>query len=321
MGMGRMEEQVKGILGRIGGQPRGLTDADRRRLVVHAVQMHRRGARSSEIEATLEEQGAPHEDARRICGEARLQFDSEVSRNVALPVTAAAPINYYFALGVTPRASGERIHRAYRMRAREVHPDRHRRELNTELWGQLMTIATDAHAVLTDERTRRAYDVLWLRRSRKATAEWATAKERRGDWETRYHWYMAEVAEIEDNLEVILDDARERLESGQVLDEAVLALEPAADLYEDRILQVRMDALSVPAAHRRLAERARLELVRKDRLVATLRSLPEALPLGQYSAGQRATAMQRIAATTETRDLVREAHRRFEVEELREAAV
>jgi curved DNA-binding protein CbpA len=312
---------VKGILGRIGGQTKALTEADRRRLVVHAVQMHRRGARSSEIESSLEEQGATHEEARRMCGEARLQFDGEVSRNVALPATASAPVNYYFVLGVTPRANGDRIHRAYRMRAREVHPDRHRKELNTDLWGQLMTIATDAHSVLTDERTRRAYDVLWLRRSRKATAQSATPRERRGDWETRYHWYMAEVAEIEDNLEAILEDARERLESGQLLDEAVLALEPATDLYEDRILQVRMDALSVPASHRRLAERARLELVRKDRLVSVLRSLPDALPLGAYSTSQRSAALQRMAATAEIRATVRDAHRRFEVEELREATV
>ena len=311
---------MRGILGRIGAHPKVLADAERRKLQLAAVGMHRKGARTSDIEAAIEEQGASHEEARAICAEARLQFDSEAARNVPLPASATARINYYFALGVTPRASSDRIHRAYRQRAREVHPDRHSRELNRDLWGQLMTITTDAHSVLCDDRTRRAYDVLWLRRSRKATAESATPRERRGDWETRYHWYMAEVSEIEDNLQAILDDVEGRLQAGQVLDEAVMALETAADLYEDRILQVRMDALSVPAAHRRLAERARLELVRKDRLVAALRAAPERLPAGAYSTSQRADALRALAAVVETATLVRDAHRRFELDALREAA-
>lgn len=311
---------MKGILGRIGAHQRGLSDADWRRLAAHAVEMHRRGARTSEIEDAIEALGASHEEARRVCAEARLQFDGEAARNVPLPASASTPVNYYFALGVTPRASNDRIHRAFRLRARDVHPDRHSRELNRDLWSQLMTIASDAHTVLTDERTRRAYDVYWLRRSRKATAMAATARERRGDWDTRYHWYMAEVGEIEDNLEVILEDIRERLEAGQLLDEAVMALEPAIDLYEERILQVRTDALLVPENHRRLAERSRLELVRKDRLIVTLRDLQGLLPMGAYSTSDRASALQRLSATAETRALVREAHRRFEVDALREAA-
>ncbi|MGI8609222.1 MAG: J domain-containing protein [Candidatus Dormibacteria bacterium] len=310
---------MRAILGRIGAHPKGLTDADRSRLQTSAVEMHRQGRRTSEIEATIEEQGATHEEARKVCAEARLQFDGEVARHVPLPASATASINYYFALGVTPRASSDRIHRAFRLRAREVHPDRHSRELNTELWGQLMTIASDAHTVLSDERTRRAYDVLWLRQSRKVTAASATPRERRGDWHTRYHWYMAEVGEIEDNLESILDDLKQRLEAGQLLDEAVMALESAADLYEDRILQIRMDALSVPAHHRALAERARLELVRKDRLIGTLRSLTEQLPMGAYSVGQRGSALAGLTATSDTRARVRDAHRRFEVDALRDA--
>jgi hypothetical protein len=297
-----------------------LTDTDRKRLVMVSTGMHRSGTRTSEIEAALEEQGATHEEARSICAEARLQFDSEVARDVPLPATAGAAVNYYFALGVTPRASGDRIRRAYRTRAREIHPDRHHQELQRELWGQMMTIATDAHRVLTDDQLRRAYDVFWLRRSHRTTARCATPRERRGDWETRYHWYMAEVAEIEDNLESILEDLKERLESGQVLDEGLLALVPATDLYEERILQVRTDALSVPAPHRRLAERARLELVRKDRLVAMLQALPNRLPAGPYSLSQRNAGLEALAGTAETRALVRAAHRRFEIEALREAA-
>ncbi|MFN2465305.1 MAG: J domain-containing protein [Candidatus Dormibacteria bacterium] len=309
---------MRGILGLIAGK-KELSGLDRKRLLVLGTAMHREGKRTSDIEATLEEQGAEHEVARTMCVEARLQFEAEVVRHVPLPVTASAGINYYFALGVTPRASTDRIRRAYRMRAREIHPDRHQQDLDRDLWGQLMTIVTDAYHVLTDEHLRRAYDVHWLRRSRRTTAQWATAKERRGDWETRYHWYMAEVAEMEDNVEIILDHLRERLESGQVLDEGLLSLLTATDLYEERVLQVRLDALGVPGAYRRLAERARLEMVRKDRLVSMLVTLPGRLPRGPYSMVERDGALEVLAASAETRSLVREAHRRFEIAALKES--
>ncbi len=315
-----MEVILRGILGRIGAHPKRLSAADRTRLEVRATEMHRRGSLTSEVETALEEAGASREEARRICADGRLQFESEAARDVPLPASAGAALNYYFALGVTPRASTERIHRAFRQRAREVHPDRHARELNVDLWGQLMTIATDAHTVLSDDRTRRAYDVMWLRRSRRATAEAATARERRGDWHTRYHWYMAEIGEIEENLEAILADLKLRLESGRLLDEATSTLDTATDLYEDRILQVRMDALSVPEGHRRLAERARLELGRKDRLISALRGLLEQLPPGEYDAAQRSAALLGLATAAGAKVLVRDGHRRFEVDALREGS-
>ncbi|MEA2683927.1 MAG: DnaJ domain [Chloroflexota bacterium] len=318
--MGRMEEHVRGILGRLSSRPRSLSEADQKRLIVAAAAMHREGRRTSEVEQALQEMGANHEDARTLCLEARLQFDSQVVKDVPLPASATAAINYYFALGVTPRASSDRIRRAYRMRAHEVHPDRHHQELNRELWGQLMTIASDAHKVLTDDQARRAYDVYWLRRSRRVTAESCTPRERRGDWGTRYHWYMAEVAEIEDNIDTILDDLKEHLESGQALDEGLMAMVTAADLYEERILQVRTDALSVPGEHRRLAERARLELVRKDRLVTRLQGLSDRLPQGPYSMTDRAGGIRELESIAGTRTTVRDGHRRFEVDALRDAA-
>lgn len=315
-----MEVHLKGILGRLGSRPKPLTGSERRQLVMDAARMHREGARSSVIEGHLEEHGASHAEAITICSEARVHFEAEVSRDVALPATAREPINYYFALGVTPRASSDRIHRAFRMRAREVHPDHHNHEFNHDLWGHLMTIASDAHAVLLDDRARRAYDVLWIRRSRRTTAEHATTRERRGDWGTRYHWYMAEVAEIEDDLDAIVNDVHGRLQQGQMLDEALFALESGTDLYEERILEVRTSALSVPAAHSRLAERARRELVRKDRLVAVLRDLVPRLPRDAYSMAQRASGLEIISASAGTRAAVHGAHRQFELDALREAA-
>jgi hypothetical protein len=307
-----------GILARI-GQHKAMTNADRGRLVAIAADMHAKGMRSSEIEAALEHHGALHEDARTICGEGRLEFNSRVAGNLPLPVSARSPLNYYFVLGVTPRSSTERIRRAYRMRAREVHPDQHQLELERERWGELMSIVSDAHSVLTDDQLRRAYDVHWVRRSQQVTAAWATASERRGDWDTRYHWYMAEVAEIEDNLELMLEDIEARLHQGDLLDEGILAAASATDMYEERVLQLRTDALSVPQPHRRLAERARLELVRKERLVTALGEVILGLPQGPYSPDDRVDALRALADSAATRGMVRVGHRRFEIDALSEA--
>jgi hypothetical protein len=307
-----------GILARI-GQHKAMANADRGRLVAIAADMHAKGLRSSEIEAALEDHGALHEEARTICGEGRLEFNSRVAGNLPLPASARSPLNYYFVLGVTPRSSTERIRRAYRMRAREVHPDQHQLELEREHWGEVMSVVSDAYKVLTDEQLRRAYDVHWMRRSQRVTVEWAKPTERRGDWDTRYHWYMAEVAEIEDNLEIMLEDIEARLRRGEVLDEGILAAASATDLYEERVLNLRTDALAVPQPHGKVAERARLELVRKERLVTALGEVILGLPQGAYAPDEGAAALRSLEGIAATRAMVRDGHRRFEIDALSEA--
>lgn len=66
--------------------------------------------------------------------------------------------DYYAVLGVNPTASAEEIRRAYRQRAREVHPDRHpdRREWATRQF----QLVTEAYGVLRQAGLRREYDRL-----------------------------------------------------------------------------------------------------------------------------------------------------------------
>ncbi len=66
--------------------------------------------------------------------------------------------DYYAVLGVSPTASADEIRRAYRQRAREVHPDRHpdRREWATRQF----QLVTEAYGVLRQAGLRREYDRL-----------------------------------------------------------------------------------------------------------------------------------------------------------------
>ena len=68
---------------------------------------------------------------------------------------------HYELLGVHPESSLESIKAAWRVVARRTHPDRfahlgHDEYLRAE---QEMSLVTRAHAVLTDESTRRVYDL------------------------------------------------------------------------------------------------------------------------------------------------------------------
>lgn len=68
--------------------------------------------------------------------------------------------DYYDLLGVTQHASSAEIQRAYRERAKELHPDRNpeRQDWATESFQQL----NDAYRVLTDQELRRQYnDLRW----------------------------------------------------------------------------------------------------------------------------------------------------------------
>jgi hypothetical protein len=220
---------------------------------------------------------------------------------------ARHPINLYFALGVTPRASSERVHAAYRRRAHEVHPDHHGGELNSAVWNRVMTAIGDAEKVLLDAPQRRAYDVWWLRRSRMVTANNATSRERRGDWDTRYHWYMAEIGEIEDRLASGIErvvDAR----GAEAVDFAAGAISMLEE-YEARVLHVRNQTYAVPEAHMGLPTRVRFELQRKDAGIRAARRLLEHVAGGNAPTVVPNSLMQQLVATGA-------AHRQFEIREL-----
>jgi hypothetical protein len=280
-----------------------LNTAERHALLLYALGLHRDGVRTNEIEAALHERGAPMTEAEKIGAEAQVQFERETVAAVELPATARLPINLYFALGVTPRASTQRIHSAYRRRAREVHPDSHIEDIDPATWNRLMNVVTDADTVLSDASKRRAYDIQWLQRSRRVTLAQATPRERRGDWETRYQWYMAEVAEIEEQLISALGSltaAGVQVAPGDV--EAVL------DQYEDRVLTIRNQTYGVPETHQALPRKVRGELQRKDTVILALRQAVEAGLSGGVSSGV-SEAAERLQATSA-------AHRRFEIQQL-----
>jgi preprotein translocase subunit Sec63 len=70
---------------------------------------------------------------------------------------ALAP-TYYEVLGIEPTASAEQIQTAFRMRAKQVHPDLHDDGEHAE-----MAKVNIAHEILSDLEKRKAYDVTLLK--------------------------------------------------------------------------------------------------------------------------------------------------------------
>ncbi len=77
-------------------------------------------------------------------------------------------MSHYEVLGVSPLASADAIRRAYRQRARQVHPDRQavasRSSADTEQAGRAMQELNEAWRVLSDPGRRASYDQLLLQR-------------------------------------------------------------------------------------------------------------------------------------------------------------
>jgi len=92
-------------------------------------------------------------------------LDSEHAQNStgsdeAHPGASAGGRDYYAALGVSPFASHDEVHRAYRRLAKRWHPDRYTRaskQLRLRAERQ-MRLLTAAYAVLGDPARRQAYD-------------------------------------------------------------------------------------------------------------------------------------------------------------------
>gem|GEM_PF-2313090 len=304
---------MPGILSRFGRQPK-LTMADRHRLLSYAMELHRTMTPFTTVVEELQGRGAAANLAKVISLEAQQKVDSEVIRSVSLPASAHTEVNYYFLLGVTPEAGTESIHRAFRRKAKEVHPDRHSKEFTIDQWQRLMIVVTDADAVLSDPRTRRAYDILWRERSRQVARDNRRKGDLRGDWETRYRWGISGMSELEEALATMLSDLKRSLSDPATvpLEPVVRALQKALENYEGQMLEIRIQTHSLPANFAYFGERVRQEMQRKERLVQSLRSLAAWLPEATTGSGTNATGGD-VDSTSQILDEIRHAQHLFEL--------
>jgi curved DNA-binding protein CbpA len=300
------------MLSRFGRQPK-LTVADRHKLLTYAMELHRAMTPFAAVLEELQARGAPPDDARAISHEAQTKVDTEVVRNVSLPASAHTDVNYYFLLGVTPRAGTESIHRAFRRKAKEVHPDRHSKEFTVGQWARLMTVVSDANNVLSDPQTRRAYDILWRERSRRVAKENRKKGDLRGDWETRYRWEIAEMSEVEEALATLLAELKRSLTGGAVPSEPIVrAMEQALEHYEGEMLEIRTQTHSLPPSFATFGERVRNEMQRKERLVKSLRNLAAWLPEARTPSGAYAMSGH-VDSAVQILEEIRQAQHMFEL--------
>jgi curved DNA-binding protein CbpA len=299
------------ILSRFGRQPK-LTPGDRHKLLSYAVEMHRSMTPPPAVIEELQSRGASPEDAKAIGHEAQSKVEQEVVRNISLPTSAHTEVNYYFLLGVTPRATAEQIHRAFRRKAKEVHPDRHSKEFTVDQWERLMTVVSDASNVLSDPQTRRAYDIIWRERSRRLARENRKKGEVRGDWETRYRWEIAEMSEVEEALVTLLTELKRSLGAGGAPHPIVRAMEQALEHYEGEMLEIRNQTHLLPQSFANFGERVRNEMQRKERLVKSLRNLAAWLPEATTASGAYAMSGH-VDSALQILDEIRQAQHLFEL--------
>jgi curved DNA-binding protein CbpA len=300
------------ILSRFGKQPK-LSLTDRHKLLSYAMEMHRSMTPPPAVIEELLSRGASPEEAKAIGHEAQLKVEQEVVRNVSLPTSAHTEVNYYFLLGVTPRATTDQVHRAFRRKAKEVHPDRHSKEFTLDQWQRLMTVVSDASNVLSEAQSRRAYDIIWRERSRRIARENRKKGELRGDWETRYRWEIAEMSEVEEALATLLTQLKRSLgESGASPQPIVRAMEQALEHYEGEMLEIRNQTHLLPAEFATFGERVRNEMQRKERLVKSLRNLAAWLPEATTPSGAYAMSGH-VDSALQILEEIRQAQHMFEL--------
>jgi len=293
-----------------------LSVSRRHELVAHAASLYHDGGGENDVLVKLRAAGANEAEAEEISTEGRDRYESEVLRRTTLPQSARLNINYYFLLGVTPFASTDDIRRAYRRKALAVHPDQHYKAFTREYWSWLMQVVGDAERVLTDPEQRRAYDVAWRQRSRKVAAENRKRGQLRGDWETRFRWDIAKLAELENQMSAMLEELHGDLQQGAPAAAVVAGLYSAIENYESDLLEVRTQSYSLGERFAWLAEQVRQETQRKDRLVRELHSLQRMLGGAGAPASSVALA-PKVAEVLGALRTVREAQHDFDLRSAR----
>jgi curved DNA-binding protein CbpA len=301
---------VKGIFSSLSpGRRRAEAAAERQRLVDVAYRLYLDLQPHEAVVAALAEEGVPPADIDGINTEAVILAEAEIVGSVPLPPSARLELNYYFLLGVTPRANEDRIRTAYRRKAKDVHPDSHARDFTPGQWNVFMGVLTDANKVLTDPLKRRAYDIFWRQRSRALAELYRRPGERRGDWETRYLWEIAEMAEREDALAPLIDRLA-AMQAGAADRPPVLQrLRQAVVDYEAALVELRTDTRSLPERLQHFGARAVTELQRKERLVKALREL---LGAAREAAGTEREARASASAVEVLRE-IRNAQHEFDL--------
>jgi curved DNA-binding protein CbpA len=307
---------VAGIFSRFSRGAKPLTLTQKHHMMLEAVELYDADKTRAEVEATLRAQGASADEAASVAEQAQAKFEDQLLRTVTLPASASQDVNYYFLLGVTPRASVERIRRSYRRKAKEIHPDRHNLEFTREYWSQLMKLIGEAHEVLTDHDRRRAYDVVWRARSDKVAAENRRKGDLSGDWETRYRWEMAELSELEDEIAELLEEIKSVTADGTPITDARLRLATALNHYEAEVLELRAQTHSLPPQLLRFGDTVRYEMQRKEHLISGTQQLIAWLPQA-LGPGAAEEATKRIAAVEQVMQEVRAAQNQFDLSGLR----
>jgi DnaJ-domain-containing protein 1 len=307
---------MSGIISRLTRGRRPLSLAEKHQLMLEALALLREERDPEEIAKVLRGMGASADDAVALVAQGQAKFDSELVRSVNLPVSARNDLNYYFLLGVTPIASPERIHRAYRRKAKDVHPDRHDSEFTREYWSRLMALISDAEQVLTDPLKRRAYDVVWRERSRKLAVQNRRRGELRGDWETRYRWDIAELSEHEDEIADVLAQIRQGVEQGQPPAALGARLLTLLENYEASILEIRTSTHGLPPPFLHFGDTVRHEMQRKERLVSGMMQLGMwlAATSGPVDAG---SVLDQVATGERVIDDIRLATHQFDIAALK----
>ena len=301
---------VKGIFAGLSpGRRKAEAAAERQRLVEVAYSLYLDLKPYKAVVEALVEAGAPPADIEAINAEASLLADADIVANVPLPPSARMDFNYYFLLGVTPRAGADRIRAAYRRKAKEVHPDIHARDFSPGQWNAFMSVLTDANEVLGDPLKRRAYDIFWRQRSREVAEMYRRPGERRGDWETRYLWEIAEMAEREEALVPLVDQLAAFLAGATERPPVLQKLRQAVVNYEAALVEVRTDTRSLPEHLGHFSQRAVIELQRKERLVKAMREL---LGAARESAGTDREARASASALEVLRE-IRQAQHEFDL--------
>ena len=78
-------------------------------------------------------------------------------------LSAGGPRNLYAVLAIPPTASLSAVKAAYKARVKMVHPDKASKELGPHAATTLFSLLSEAHATLSNNQTRRSYDLQLLR--------------------------------------------------------------------------------------------------------------------------------------------------------------